>query len=132
MQKHVLSVLAYVVSTFATQAISHFMINKQHYAMVGHMKPRPIFALGILSMLVQGACLSSLYSVTANAGAGIMAGVVFTWQAGAILVSYIALAEAAKYTVPSVPSWIVVESVAGFVQFTLFGVLLGIIHRGIY
>jgi len=45
-------------------------------------------------------------------------------------VSYEALAEAAKYGVPSVASWIAVEVAAGFVQFTFYGVLLGLVHRG--
>jgi len=44
-------------------------------------------------------------------------------------VSYEALAEAAKYSVPSVTSWIAVEVAAGFVQFTLFGALLGWVYR---
>jgi hypothetical protein len=33
--------------------------------------------------------------------------------------AYIALGEAAKYAVPGVPSWIAVELLTGFVQFTL-------------
>jgi len=54
----------------------------------------------------------------------------FAWLVGSILVSYEALAEAAKYGVPSVASWIAVEVAAGFVQFTFYGVLLGLVHRG--
>jgi len=50
--------------------------------------------------------------------------VVFAWLVGSILVSYEALAEAAKYSVPSVASWIAVEPAAGCVQFTLYGALL--------
>jgi len=42
-------------------------------------------------------------------------------------VSYIALAEAAKYTVPSVSRWIAVEALAGAVQFTVWGLLLGLV-----
>jgi hypothetical protein len=38
---------------------------------------------------------------------------------GAILVSCIALAEAVKYQVPSITSWLLVERIAGIVQFTL-------------
>ena len=58
-----------------------------------------------------------------------MLGSWFAWLVGSILVSYEALAEAAKYGVPSVASWIAVEVAAGFVQFTLYGVLLGWVHR---
>jgi hypothetical protein len=49
---------------------------------------------------------------------------------GAVLGSYIALAEAGKYAVTDVGSWFVVEAGAAAVQFTVFGLLLGLIHRG--
>jgi hypothetical protein len=39
------------------------------------------------------------------------------------------LAEVGKYAIPSVTSWIVVEASAAFVQYTLFGIWLGLIHR---
>ena len=55
--------------------------------------------------------------------------VVFAWLVGGILVSYEALAEAAKYSVPGIGSWIAVELGAGVVQFTLYGALLGWVHR---
>jgi len=50
---------------------------------------------------------------------------------GLFLVSYIALVAPAKYTVPSVSSWMMVEGLAGLVQFAIFGVLLGLIHKRI-
>lgn len=125
---HVLRVVAYVVTTFAVQAVSHFIVNAEHYAAVGHMRAEPIFALGILAMLVQGAALSYLYSRSEWARRSILSSLQFGWLAGTFLVSYIALAEAAKYTVPAVPSWLGTEVAAGFVQFTLYGALLGLIH----
>jgi len=39
------------------------------------------------------------------------------------------LAEPAKYVVPDVASWMGVELLAGLVQFTVFGVLLGFVYR---
>jgi len=36
---------------------------------------------------------------------------------------------AEKYNVPAVGSWIAVELGAGIVQFTLYGTLLGWVHR---
>jgi len=39
------------------------------------------------------------------------------------------LAEPAKYPVPSVASWMTVELLAGLVQFSAFGVLLGFVYR---
>lgn len=128
MSKHVLAVFAYVVASFVTQAISHFVINREHYAAVTYMRHDPIFAFGILSMLIQGAALTFLYSCTRTAGRSIGDALRFAWIAGSILGSYIALAEAAKYPVPSIGSWLTVEIAAGFAQFTLYGALLGLIY----
>ncbi len=123
------AVLAYVVATFATQAVSHFGVNAAHYDAVTYLRAQPIFALGVLSMLIQGSIMSYLYAQLPDSGRSIGHAVLFAWLVGSILVSYEALAEAAKYSVPSVASWIAVEVAEGFVQFTLYGALLGWVHR---
>ena len=129
MRKHLLAVLAYVVATFATQAASHFGVNAAHYAAVTYLRAQPIFVLGVLSMLIQGSIMSYLYAHLSESWQSTGHAVLFAWLVGGILVSYEALAEAAKYSVPSVTSWIAVEVAAGFVQFTLFGALLGWVYR---
>ncbi|GEM_PF-414747 len=129
MKKHVLAVLAYVAATFITQATSHFVINADHYAALTYLRKDPIFPLGFLSMLIQGSIFSYLYMRTSAARRSLLEAVKFSWLVGGALVSYIALAEAAKYSVPAVVPWIAVEAGAGFVQFTFYGILLGFIHR---
>lgn len=129
MKRHLLSVLGYVFATFATQATSHFVINAEHYAAVAHIKSEPIIALGFLSMLIQGAALSFVYSNSRFAAWGIKGALQLSWVFGAFLVSYIALAEAGKYSVPDVASWIVTEGIVGAMQFSLVGLFLGWSHR---
>jgi len=129
-KKHTLSVLAYVLATFTTQALSHFVVNAGHYATVGYMRAEPIFPLGVASMIVQGTIFSYLYSRMAMPRASMSHAVGFSWLVGGVLVSYIALAEPAKYAVPAVLPWMAIEALAGFVQFTVFGVLLGLVYRG--
>lgn len=129
MKHHLLSVLGYVFATFATQATSHFAVNAAHYAAVAHIKPDPIVPLGFLSMLIQGSVLSLVYARSRFAESGIKGALALSWMLGAFLVSYIALAEAGKYSVPDVGSWIAVEIIVGFLQFTLVGVLMGLAYR---
>jgi len=129
-KKHFLAVLGYIVATFVTQALSHFVLFKAHYASVSWIKPEPIFALGFASMIIQGLVLSLLYDQSRLASGRILGALVISWSLGAFLVSYIALAEAAKYAVPAVPEWIGVEILAGAVQFTIAGLLLFLAHRG--
>lgn len=130
MTKHVLAVVAYIVATFATQAISHFVINVEHYATLPHLRMEPIFALGFLSMLIQGAALAFLFSRSEWAGRSLFNTVLFAWLGGSLIVSYIAFAEAAKYAIFSISAWIKVEVSSGLIQFTLYGLALGLIHRG--
>ena len=129
MKKHVLAVLAYAVATFVTQALSHFVVNKAHYAAVAYLRPDPIFPLGISAMLIQGSILSYLYARLGDQQSSFRHAVSFGWVTGGFLVSYIALGEAAKYVVPAIGSWIAVEVAAGFAQFTLYGLLLGLAYR---
>lgn len=129
MKRHLLTILGYIVATFAIQATSHFGIFASHYAAVPHIKPDPIFTLGFLSMIIQGGVLSVTYANSKLSDGTLWSGVRHAWAFGAFLVSYIAFAEAAKYAVPSVASWIGVELLSGFLQFTLIGVLLALAHR---
>lgn len=129
MQRAILTVVAYIAATFAVQATSHFGINAAHYAQLAHLRPEPIMPMGVASMLVQGIVMAWLYARLEGAGTSVWHAIRFAWIMGAFLVSYIALAEAAKYVVPSIGAWLTVETIAGFCQFTLFGLLLGLLHR---
>lgn len=129
MKQHILTVLGYIVATLATQATSHFVVFVQHYAAVTHIKADPIFPLGLLSMVIQGAALSFVFANSRFARGSLADAIKVAWLFGAFLISYIALAEAAKYSVPNVASWIAVEIAVGFVQFTLIGIVLWLAHR---
>lgn len=127
----VATVVAYVIATFAVQAPSHLLINAEHYAGLGFLRPEPIFVLGFIAMLIQGAIfafLFPLYNEVRGTGRPIRNGLHFAWIVGAFLASYMALAEPDKYLVPSIAAHITVETLAAFCQFTLFGLLLGLIH----
>jgi hypothetical protein len=128
-KKHLLAILGYVVATFVTQAISHFVLFKDHYAAVPYLKAEPVFALGFLSMIVQGTILSVVYAGSRFRDGSMLGAMKLSWLLGAFLVSYIGLAEAAKYTVPAIPSWIGVEFLSGAIQFTLAGAFLALSHR---
>src|SRR5688572_29192457 len=124
-----LTVVAYVLTTFAVQGTSHFAINADHFAAIPIMRAEPMIPLGITAMLIQGLIFAWLYPVYANGASTMRKSIAFSWLMGGFLASYIVLGEAGKYAIPSVSSWIAVEASAAFAQFTLFGVWLGLIHR---
>lgn len=129
MKSLVLGTSAFVVATFATQAVSHFVVNVDHYAQVEHLREEPVFAFGVLAMAVEGAIMAFLYSRMVWSRRMMINALRFAWLMGAFLASYIAFAEAAKYSVPSMASWIAVELTAAAVQFTFFGILLHLSFR---
>jgi len=56
MKKGSLTVLAWVVATFGTQAPSHFLVFADHYAAVTYIRKETLFQFGILAMLIQASC----------------------------------------------------------------------------
>ena len=124
-----LTVIAYVLTTFAVQGTSHFAINADHFAAIPIMRAEPMIPLGIASMVIQGLIFAWLYPVYANGASTLRRSILFSWLIGGFLASYIVLGEAGKYAIPSISSWIAVEAGAAFAQYTLFGVWLGLIHR---
>lgn len=129
MNKHTMSVVGYIAATFITQAASHFVLFKAHYAAVSWIKPDPVFAFGFASMIIQGAILSFVYGYSTFKTRGLAGAICLAWLFGAFLVSYIALGEAAKYVVPSMGAWIGVETLSGVIQFTIAGLLLWLAHN---
>jgi len=125
----ILGMLAFVFVSFLVQALSHFVINKEHFAAIDFMRKEPIMAFGVTTMFIQGIILTYIYLLISKKGNSIAFGLKYGLLMGAFLVSYIALVEPSKYAAPSITSWILVEGISGLVQFSLFGLLLGIISK---
>lgn len=117
--------ISYIIASFLIQALSHFIINSEHYASITFMRVEPLMYFGLLTMLIQGIALTVLYLKWANNSFNIKQGLKFSLLIGLFFVSYLALVEPDKYNVIKVSEWILVEGIAGLFQFTIFGVLLG-------
>ncbi len=124
-----LTVLAYVLTTFLVQGTSHFALNAGYYAGIPIMRDDPIVPFGLGAMVVQGLIFALLFPVFNRGPSPVRNGLLFSWAVGAFLASYVVLGEAGKYAIPSISSWVTVELAAAAVQFTLFGLLLGLLHR---
>lgn len=121
----IIGTLSYIGASFLVQAVSHFAINAEHYASIPFMREPPLMYFGLLTMLIQGIVLTSLYLKWANGHFEVKQGLQFSWLTGLFFVSYLALVEPDKYNVANVGEWIAVEGITGAIQFTLFGFLLG-------
>lgn len=127
--KHILSVIAFMIVSFAVQGLNHFVINAEYYANIDFARPAPVMALGFLAMIVQGSILTLALGHIARLGTRIKDGLMVSLSFGLFLGSYIAFAEPAKYAVPSIPAWIITEGLTSTIQFALFGFVLGFIHQ---
>ena len=129
MIKHLISIVAFVVVSFAVQGLNHFVINKAHYDEIDFARNEPVMAFGILAMIIQGTILTHAMTRIVSAGRLVKDGLIVSVAFGLFLTAYIALAEPAKYAAPSIPSWFMVEGLASTIQFVVYGAVLGFIHR---
>lgn len=129
MMVHLFSVLAFIAVTFAVQATSHFVINKAHYDSVGILRSEIIMPLGFLTMTIQGLVMSLALQGWQGGAANLQHGLWIALAFGLFLGAYMSLTEAAKYEVPSIVAWIRTEAISTTIQFTAFGLALGLIHQ---
>ena len=129
MTAHILSVLAFMAISFAVQGTSHFVLNKAHYDAISIMRAEAIIPLGLLTMVVQGVILSLALQLWKGSDVSLKDGLIVALGFGLFLGVYIAVTEAAKYDVPSIADWMRVEALASTIQFTVFGLALGFIHK---
>jgi len=129
MSKTILTVIAFMIVSFGVQGLSHFVINVDHFAGIPFMRANPILPLGLLAMAVQGLIMSFAMLRLWPDGATITQGIMVSASFGLFLGAYIVLAEPAKYAIPSIPAWMMIEATASTIQFGVFGVLLGLIYR---
>lgn len=128
-----LAVLAYVVCTFLIAAPWHLVIFKPLYDELAIFSRRePIIPLGLLSMLIQGLILSYAYPLFAQGTHSAGTGARFGLLVGILFSSIAVIAEAAKHTVTSLPTWIALETVYYLLQFSFVGAVMGAIYaRGV-
>jgi hypothetical protein len=60
-KRSVLGVVAFAFATMTVQMLNHFVVNKQHYAAISHLRAEPIIPLGLLAMFVEGIILVWLF-----------------------------------------------------------------------
>jgi len=128
-KKFVSATLGYVVITMILGMSWHFIFFKDLYHRLGiYNRAEPIIPLGLLSMLIQGLILSYLYPFFQVGARPIPRGIAFSLIMGLFLFSVTTLANAAKISVSSMSTWLLVQSAFHLIQFILAGILLGLVY----
>lgn len=122
--------LSYTVITFALGFLWHLVIFKDLYdeLAIYTRLDNPIFELGILSMLVQGAILSYIYPKFYTGGNPALAGLKFGLVAAVFVASLSVVAEAAKHEVTSLVAWLLIGHAFAFIHLGVTGTVIGLIY----
>ena len=128
-KKLILGAAAYTICTFSLAVGWHVLVFKERYESFGYFEGEPNFLVGLATIVLQGILLSMLFPMLRAEGSSFQRGLKFALIAGAFFWTSHVLAFVAKQNVPEVSAFIWMETVYLLLQFGLFGLILGAIHR---
>ena len=129
LKKVALGSVAYTLGTFSLAVGWHIVLFQDSYRSFGYLEGEPSFAIGFMTILMQGIVLSVLYPIVRLTGTSIVRGLKFAFLLGAFFWTSHVLAFIAKQPVQNVALFITMETVYLALQFGLFGLLIGIVYR---
>jgi hypothetical protein len=118
----------YLVLTFPIAAIWHLVLFPDVYA-VANLRPQPIMALGLLSTVLQALVVAYVYPRIRGDGAPVREGVRFGLVMGTFIGSYGVLAEAGKFDVGPLLSWLIFEGLFFVVQWLVTGIAIALVYE---
>ncbi len=128
-KKLILGTAGYTICTFSLAVIWHVLLFQERYESFGYFEKEPDFLLGLLTIVLQGVLLSALFPMLKAEGTSFRRGNKFALIAGAFFWTSHVLAFVAKQNVPEVSAFIWMETAYLLIQFGLFGLIIGAIHR---
>ena len=129
-KKLILGALGYTVCTFVLAVVWHVLLFEETYRSFGYFEGEPNFLLGLLTIVLQGIVLSALFPMMRGSGSSLRRGLKFALLAGAFFWTSHVLAFVAKQDVPGTWAFVGMETGYLALQFGVFGVLIGFVHRG--
>jgi len=129
MKKFVLTVIAYIVASMVIAVPWHLIWFKDVYHNLGAIgREDPIIALGMFSMVLQGAVIAYVYPYLSKGGHPVVEGVKITFILGILIYSVMGPATAAKYRIEPISTFLMYHTAFQFIQFTLAGAVIGFIQ----
>ena len=121
MKKIIVAALGYMLISFPLAYSWHLIFFKKAYEAFGIYTrgQHPIIPLGILSMLIQGPILASLYSRWRGDGPRLGSAFKFCLLMGLFYASGTVITVAAKSQIANLPLWFGLNFVFHFLQFSL-------------
>ena len=123
-----LGALAYFISSFVIQGILGFAIAGEYFLNIPIMRNPPIIYLAMGQTIVSGIAFAILYPFTHFKGTLVFRGLKFGLLIGFIMVPFQALDLPARFMIPSVGTWILVQGILGILFHAMAGILIGLIY----
>ena len=128
--KLLMGAAAYTVCTFSLAVVWHVLLFKERYESFGYFEGEPNFLVGLLTIVLQGILLCALFPMLKAEGSSFRRGFRFALIIGAFFWTSHVLAFVAKQEIPGASAFIWMETLYLVLQFGVFGLIIGIIHRG--
>ena len=125
----ILGTLSYTLITFPLAAIWHAVLFEDLYRGFGYFIGEPNFALGFLTILIQGFILSFLFPLVKLSGSSVSKGLKYSLIIGVFFWTLHVLAFVAKQSVDNALGFVALESFYLLLQFLIYGVLIGLITK---
>lgn len=127
--KLVAGTAGYTICTFMLAVLWHVVLFEERYRSFGYFEGEPSFLIGFAAILLQGMLLSILFPMMNGPPNSFRRGLGFASLAGAFFWTSHVLAFVAKQETPGVWTFVGMETAYLVLQFGVFGVLLGVVHR---
>jgi hypothetical protein len=123
----VLLAVTYLVLTFPIAAVWHLGLFPESMAGPA-FRSQPLFAMGIVSTVLQAIVVAYLYPRLHRGGTPVREGLRFALIMGTFIASYGVLAEAGKFAIADLGSWVVTEAAFFAVQWIVIGLAVGFVY----
>ena len=123
MRPILLSIVAYVILTFALGFIWNLILFKDLYAgMTGTAtRPNPIIPLGLIAVLLEAITMSLAFRRFHNPSMGLKSGLVIALGLGLFSMTYASLVVPAKFAIEPVATYSLIEIAFGLIHYALAG-----------
>lgn len=122
-----LATLAYFISSFVIQGILGFALAGDYFAGISILRNPPTLSLALTQTVIAGIAFALLYPKTNFSGTPVVKGLKFGLLISLIMVPFIALDLPARFIIPSMGTWILVQGILGILHYAVSGSLVGLI-----
>jgi hypothetical protein len=127
-KKITLGTLAFLISSFVIQGLLGFALAGEYFESISIFRNPPIMYLAVTQTIVTGIAFAILYPMTNLHGTPILRGLKFGLLIAIIVVPFVALDLPARFMIPSMGTWILVQGVLGIIHYAIAGILIGLIY----